>query len=160
MSSNQTLPPAGATGVLVPPERTAIFPKESAAALLQAACYYSPPGFTGYWTPAPKDLEGVEAGLEKFLTQQGRTRHDSWADYYRQVAGLLKEDAQFLFISYFVPEHPPRFDGQAADKDSQDVADHWRREAYWINDGGDIYFRVIFDLQKKTFVWYERNSDP
>jgi len=162
MSSDPTPPPVAPVSgnVLVPAERTAIFPRDAAAALLQAACYYKPPGITGYWTPATQDLEGVEAGLEKFLAQQGRKTRDDWTKYYRQVAGVLKGDDRFLFLSYFVPEHAPRDGGTPADKDPQDVADRWRQAAYWINDGGETYFRVIFDVQKKVFVWYERNSDP
>ena len=67
MSSDQSSPTSASptsVKVLVPPERTVIFPKEKAAALLQAVCFFKPQGITGYWTPTEKDLVGVENGLD------------------------------------------------------------------------------------------------
>jgi uncharacterized protein (DUF3820 family) len=29
-----------------------------------------------------------------------------------------------------------------------------------MNDGGEGYFRVIYDLPEKKYIWYERNNDP
>ena len=143
-------PPAPASVTLVPPERTAIFPREKAAALLQAAVFFKPAGITGYWTPAPADLVGVEDGLADYLAAQKWVPHQPWSDYYRQVAGLERDGGRSLFLSYFVIE--PETQGGSSAK--------WKDEAYWMNDGGDTFFRVIYDLQKKGFTWYERNNDP
>jgi hypothetical protein len=165
MSSDPSTPPSVPTSETRPPalvslERTAIFPQEKAAALLQAACYFKPEGITGYWTPTAKDLDGVEDSLEKFLEIQGRPKRGNWQNYRRQVAGLQKDAERFLFISYFVPEAVPEDKKPGAQNDPGNDPDRWKREAYWINDGGDTYFRVMYDLQKREFSWYERNSDP
>lgn len=146
--------------VLVSLGKTAIFPKDGAAALLRAACYYPPPGITGYWTPAAGDLDGVEAGLEGFLKEQERKPRDDWARYFRQVAGLLQDGQRTLFLSYFVTDSDPREEKPKDPSDPGAMAERWKQEPFWMNDGGDTYFRVIFDPQKRTFSWYERNSDP
>jgi hypothetical protein len=167
MSSDQNspTPPTSTTApvqavVLIPPERTAIFPKEKAPALLQAVCFFRPAGITGYWTPGPTDLAGVETGLVEFLKTQGRTRQDDWTKCRRQVAGVLFDDARLLFLSYFPIEFTPEEKKQIAEKDPRYDPDHWKREPYWMNDGGDPYFRVIYDLPQRQFIWYERNNDP
>lgn len=146
--------------VLVPTDRTVIFPKEKAAGLLQAVCFFKPQGITGYWTPATKDLEGAEAGLEEFLKSNGRLRHDSWTNYRRQVTGVEFDGAKLLFLSYFSMDLTPDEKAQVAAKDPHYDPDHWKKDPFWINDGGEAYFRVIYDLPQKKFIWYERNSDP
>ena len=30
--------------------------------------------------------------------------------------------------------------------------------ALWVNDGGDWFFRVLFDVGQKKFVWYEHKT--
>ncbi|HWA08249.1 MAG TPA: hypothetical protein VG838_02160 [Opitutaceae bacterium] len=152
--------PASTPTVLVPMERTVIFPKEKAAALLQAACFFRPQGITGYWTPTEKDLRTSEVGLEDYLKLHGRTRHDSWTNYRRQVAGVEFDKAQLLFMSYFSTELTPEEKQQVATHDPHYDPDRWKKEPFWMNDGGEAYFRVIYDLPEKQFIWYERNNDP
>jgi len=160
MSSDPTPTNPAPAVVLVPPESTVIFPKDKAAALLQAACFFRPQGITGYWTPAPSDLDGVETGLESFLKNNGRTLHDSWSNYRRQVAGVEFSGARLLFLSYFLKELTPEEKAEIAAKDPHYDPDRWKKEPFWINDGGEGYFRVIYDLPQKKFIWYERNNDP
>lgn len=151
---------AAASRVLVSLGKTAIFPKDKAPALLRAACYYPPPGITGYWTPAAGDLDGVEAGLEEFLKEQERKPRDDWARYFRQIAGLQQDGQRTLFLSYFVTDSDPREDKPAGPGAPDAIPERWKQEPFWMNDGGDTYFRVIFDPQKRAFNWYERNNDP
>lgn len=165
MSQANPTPPSKGSGdaaaSLVPPERTFIFPKETAAKLLQAACFLRPDDITGYWTPATADLVGIEAGLERFLASQHWMKRYEWRDYYRQVAGLQQPEGRTLFLSYFVMEVPPPPEKSADTKsESAGKTDRWQREPYWANDGGDTYFRVIYDPAKKEFVWFERNNPP
>lgn len=158
MSSDQTSSTPASPTVLVPPERTVIFPKEKAAALLQAVCFFKPQGITGYWTPTEKDLVGVENGLEDYIKMHGRTRHDDWSKVRRQVAGVEFSDARLLFLSYFLSELTPEEKQQVVDKTYN--PDRWKQEPFWMNDGGEGYFRVIYDIPEKKFIWYERNNDP
>ena len=141
-------------------ERTAIWAKDSAPALLRAVCFYPPPGIAGFWSPVAGDLEGVESGLEKFLETQERKSREPWTHYFRQVAGLLQAGQRTLFLSYFVTDLDPRSRNAAAANDPAKLAERLRQEPFWMNDGGDTYFRVIFDLTTREFSWYERNGDP
>ena len=163
-SDNATPPPARANSapkvVLVPLERTVIFPKEKAAALLQAVCFFKPEGITGYWTPTAKDLAGVEDTLEEFLKAHGWAHHDNWANFRRQVTGVKFGQAELLFLSYFLSAPTPEEQQQIADHDPRYDPNRWKKEPFWMNDGGEGYFRVIYDLPDSQFIWYERNSDP
>jgi hypothetical protein len=51
----------------VPPERTAIFPSETAANFIQRVSIISPSGMTGYWSPTMDDLQNLETGLIEYL---------------------------------------------------------------------------------------------
>lgn len=140
--------------VLVPAERTTIFPLERAAALLQAVSFKKPEGITGYWTPTPRDLDGVESGLEEFLANEGQAPRLDWSPFRRQVAGLRFGDTRALFLSYFIPEPNAKpFEPGTGNASATEPP-------YWINDGGANYFRVIYDLNAKAFTWYERNREP
>jgi len=37
--------------------------------------------------------------------------------------------------------------------------DFWKKEPYQFSGGGPVYFRILFDLKAKKFVWYEHNSE-
>ena len=154
----KTLKPAR-TPLLVPMEKTAIFPEGKGAALLRAACFDQPTGITGYWTPTTGDLDGVEAGLEKFLEEQGRKPQSDWSRHFRQVAGLRQDGERTLFLSYFVIEAEGPPGTPAGTPDSAKLPERWKQEAFWNNDGGDTFFRVIYDPSKREFIWYERNRD-
>jgi len=151
-------PAPAAPIVLVPAERTNIFPKEQAKAFIQAVCFIAPTGITDYWTPAPKDLEGVETGLEAFLKSKGRADHHNWPQTYRQVIGVIEGKNQFLLLSYFTIDLTPDEERVTAGDPHFDPS-RWKREPFWVNDGGDTYFRVLYDLAAKQFVWYEKNGD-
>ncbi len=143
---------------LVSMEHTAIFPKEKAHALIQAAFFIPPEGITDYWTPTPADLAGVETGLEKYLDAQGRKHHGDWALYCRQVAGVIVGGEQYLLFNYFTQDTAIEEKVHAAPNPDL-KPDDWKTAPFWINDGGDVYFRVEFDPRKKQFIWYEKNSD-
>ncbi len=157
-SSGGTAQPGSATA-LVPPERTMIFPAERAAAFVRASCFVTPEGITDYWTPTPKDLEGVEASLEKYVEAQGRAHRASWAKEYRQVAGLNFGKERFLLFSYFTQDLSPAGIKLSTAIDPKYDADRWKKEPFYMNDGGDDYFRTLYDVQKKQFTWYEHNAD-
>ncbi len=150
--------PAPSAVVLVPAERTVIFSKDKARDFVHTVCFVPPPEITDYWTPVAKDLEGVETGLEAYLKSQGRPDHHNWAGSYRQVVGVLEGKKPLLLLSYFIMD-VTTMDKKAAADDPRNDPDRWKKEAIWANDGGDVYFRVIFDPQSKQFIWYERNND-
>ena len=39
------------------------------------------------------------------------------------------------------------------------ASDWWKSQSISVNDGGSMFFRVIYDLKRKQFVWYDQNGD-
>ena len=139
------------SGEQVPAERTAIFPAARAPDLIQAVCYIAPKDLTGYWTPTAQDLVGIEQSLPEFLRAQ-KWREKPWTDFYRQAAGVMRGEERFILLSYFVRSVRPPGDDAGADPQG------WKTATYWVNDGGDWFFRVLYDVAQGKFVWYESNN--
>lgn len=158
MTDKVAAPAATPVVELVGKERTAIFPKEKAAAFIQAVFFVPPDGITDYWTPTAADLAGIETGLGKYVEAQGRSHRGDWALYERQVAGVVVGGEKFLLLSYFTKDKTLQEKASAA-RDPKYDADDWTKVPFWINDGGDVYFRVEYDPRKKQFIWYEKNGD-
>jgi hypothetical protein len=157
----------------VPDDRTALFPIARAQDFAEAVCLQVPDGITGYWLPALTDLRGIEAGLISFLDRvgpryakwlRGDAQHTSrWPWLRRQAIGVLKKDARYLLVVYDF-EDP----AETAIKEKERKArseklgvpyrpDLWKRYPLVFHGRGSSYFRVLFDLQKREFVWYEEN---
>ncbi len=148
-------PSAPVAGPLIPAGHAVIFPADQAPGLLKEVCFTAPDGITGYWTPKEADLAGIEQTLPAYLKAQNATeRH--WPDFYRQVAGVQRGADRFIFLNYFVTTE--RTQGEGEDNRSGAAADRWKTTPYWVNDGGDWFFRVLFDVGQKKFVWYEHNN--
>lgn len=160
---------------LVSSDHTAIFPADRAAELVSSVCYKPPSEITGYWTPREADLTGIEDNLDAYLrtverpsekelmTGQRRTIHWDWR--YRQVAGITRGDHKLLFLSYFSPGPPEmRAAMEAARRQAIEREggtydpERWKKTPVVIADGGSGFFRVLFDLTTRTFVWYEQNG--
>jgi hypothetical protein len=140
---------------LVPRERTAILPAAKAPDLIRAVCY-SPPAATGYWTPAESDLEGIEDTLLVYLRSQKIDEND-WSEFRKQVTGIKRGDDALIFIYYFhfdrgIEEYLKAKKVRDYDPDS------WKKEPYRVFDGGRWFFRVLYDVKKKQFIWYECNG--
>jgi len=148
---------AGGAAPLVTPERTAIFPEGKAAGLIKAVCYHGPEKITGYWTPAETDLATVENTLEEFLKSTEGAEKRNWAGHRRQIAGVKRGEEKFIFISYF-PFDPAQEKELAKILDDFD-ANEWKKSPVGVLDGGRGYFRVLYDVAKKQFVWYECNGE-
>jgi len=146
--------PPAPCDVLAPELRTVIFPQSRAAELIKRVCYSEPPGISGYWTPIASDLVGVEERLTSFLERQVPKEKIPWPEYHKQVAGIMVGDELFLFISYFWADS---LESRSTKKENASV-ERWKREPIWGFDGGSIYFRVVYDLKQKKFVWFQCNG--
>jgi hypothetical protein len=158
---------------LVPAEQTAIFTKERGQQLL-GVCYHAPESITGFWTPREEDLVGVEDELEAYLAEV-RTKKDgaskdaarrlNWQDYFRQVVGVEIGGEKLLFISYYWGQelkNPSMIADRKADLKREGRAydpEWWRKQIMAVSDGGLAYFRVLYDLKKRKFVWHEQNGN-
>lgn len=137
-------------GDLLTLEQTAIFPEAKAKELIETVCYDAPRS-TGYWTPAARDLAGIEETLVEFLRANRITREMDWKNFRRQVVGIKRGDDRLIFIYYF------RFiqrTGAGAEVENE----AWRKKPWLVYDGGSSFFRVLYDVKTKKFVWYECNG--
>ena len=80
-----------------------------------------------------------------------------WATYRRQVAGVKRGEEIFIFLYYF------GFDREMEDDLAKRKApgfdpDKWKKKPYVIYDGGDCFFRVLYDVKRKRFIWYDSNG--
>jgi hypothetical protein len=136
----------GCAKELVSSERTAIFPATEAAKLIQTVCYHSPDA-TGYWTPKEMDLVGVEDTLDAFLKSHKVEEKKDWKNFRRQATGIKRGDELYIFIYYF------HYERAGSDPES------WKTVPYLVFDGGSWFFRVLYEVKKKKFVWYESNGE-
>jgi len=141
---------------LVPADRTAIFPADKAHELIETVCY-APPAATGYWTPTESDLVGIEDTLLAFLKSKEADQKKDWSTFRRQVTGLKHGNDTLIFIYYFHSDRGIEEDLQRRQTKGYDP-DSWKKRPYVVFDGGSWFFRVLYDVKKKRFVWYESNG--
>ncbi|HYC70287.1 MAG TPA: hypothetical protein VEB66_03710 [Opitutaceae bacterium] len=158
--------------------QTAIFPSKTAETLLLATAEALPPGIEGYWTPSSGQLNNLEAGLAEYALIQrdalsrryrgGPTDLSAlppWSHYRRQATGVIRSGKRQIFVSYYPygpPEAHARRDAEHQAKRNKDgrpaSLDAWKTEPLTVLDGGPAYFRVLYDCDSRTFVWYEENG--
>jgi len=145
---------------LIPPERTAIFPEAKAKQLVESVCYDPPEKIDGYWTPTEADLKGMEDGLAAFLKTKAPKEKFDWATYRRQVAGVKRGEEKFIFVYYscFDPDFEKRVSQELGIR-IEDPTSDWKERPVKVLDGGWGYFRVLYDVQRKRFVWAESNGE-
>jgi hypothetical protein len=131
---------------LVPSEHTAIFSAAEAAKLIGTVCY-RPPASTGYWTPDERDLKDIEDTLEQFLRAQNVKDKKDWNGFRRQVTGIKRGKELYIFVYYF------QYEGSNSEPDA------WKKMPYQVFDGGSSFFRVLYDVKKRQFIWYESNGE-
>jgi hypothetical protein len=156
----------------LPEERTAVFPREQALAFIHAVCRQVPEGITSFWSPKVSDLDGLEESLPVFL-QSARPelakwlfgdRQPSaakWSWLRRQAVGVRKGGRDYLLIAYHCedPAETAQKEKEARAKMGERYQpDQWKARPLTANGGGSSFFRALFDVQKREFVWYEENE--
>jgi hypothetical protein len=148
----------GCTKIFVTNDRTAIFPAAEAEKLMEVVCYRKPLGVTGYWTPEAKDIAGIEDTLAADLRSKEVREIKDWSKYRRQVVGLTRGEERLIFISFFPFDADIEEDMKARKTPGYDP-ESWKKKPYSVMDGGRAFFRVLYDLKNKRFIWYECNGD-
>jgi hypothetical protein len=142
--------------VATKPELRAIFSREAA----EGAWGYRFRAPLKFWTPTVADVEKLEARLPRYLREQldrppprvkgkGKRKDaaleppprpkvplaERVAAYKRQYVGLLKDGHRVVWANFFC-----------------DVDSHtsWRKSPVDVDDGGDCYFQVEYDLDADT----------
>ena len=67
---------------------------------------------------------------------------DRLPEYKRQYVGIVQNDKELILVNAFCTDE---FD--------------WQEEAVIVSDGGDCFFRVIYDPATGTFTDFEVNGE-
>ena len=84
---------------------------------------------TEYWTPTEADIGRAEEGLSKYLINNVPSLAVKFSSYARQYTGFVYHGRKRLFMNFFCS--PPS---------------NWRCEPVGVDDGGDCYFRLEYDV--------------
>lgn len=115
----------------------AIVPAERAAEFVKA--------LTGtdrkeYWTPAKEDVARLEEKLEFHLRKVSDKRSPAlWSklrDYKRQYAGIVEGGRRKIYANFFC--------------DNAKITD-WKTRPVAVEDGGDCFFQIKYDIEAGTF---------
>jgi hypothetical protein len=92
----------------------------------------------GYFTPEDEQIRRFEAGLAAHLRASPPWRspelHAKYAPYHRRYVGMKINGEMKLYASFYCPS----FDG-------------WERPDVEVDDGGDCYFQVIYDVARGAY---------
>ena len=136
--SASTAGPANGEGV--PTRYGAILPP-MAAALSGAA--------RPYWQPNRTDVAAAESRLRPYLATANLPPHaraipKRLSRYTRQYVGATANGHKVLIINAFCDDRR----SHAA----------WRRELVMVLDGGDCFFKAVYDVRLQTFIGVEVNG--
>jgi hypothetical protein len=106
------------------------------------------------WTPALEDALALEKGLPDYMRRElARQRYPKgkpplWQrakTYKRQYVGFRTKERRVAFANFFCDE----------------LGTNWRTltEPFDVDDGGDCYFSVEYDVDKRTFSHLLINAD-
>ncbi|HEX7631315.1 MAG TPA: hypothetical protein VF388_04210, partial [Lacunisphaera sp.] len=79
------------------------------------------------------------------------------SEFRRQIVGLKRGDDQLIFIYYFHFDRGIEDELKARQTPGYDP-ESWKKHPYTVFDGGSWFFRVLYDVKKKRFIWYESNG--
>ena len=100
------------------------------------------------WTPSDDDILKLEEKIAGYLSQNSNAFYRQppvWErldEYQRQYIGLEREDRQIIYGNYFC--------------DSGRV--NWREKLVIVEDGGDCFFQVEYDVESEVFIKLQVNG--
>jgi hypothetical protein len=115
----------------------AIVPQERAAEFVKAL---SGTDRKEYWTPAKEDVAKLEEKIEFHLRKVSDKRSPAlWSklhDYKRQYAGIVEGGRKKIYANFFC--------------NSAKITD-WKARPVAVEDGGDCFFQIKYDIEAGTF---------
>ncbi len=96
----------------------------------------------GFWTPSAEDILKLEEGLAAYLSQNSSYFFlqppvwESLEDYQRQYIGLERGGIQIIYGNFFC-------DSLGLD---------WQETFVVVEDGGDCYFQVEYNVESGFFI--------
>ncbi len=98
------------------------------------------------WTPTSADVREAESLLSAYLLTPAAARvlrgtriPAELRDYKRQYWGLIRQKEREIFIHFYHQDTPVVRTGK------------WLLTTVSVAGGGDQYFHVVYDVQRKTF---------
>jgi len=99
-------------------------------------------GSNGFWTPSVDDILKLEEKIAEYLSQNSSQFYRQppvWErldEYQRQYIGLERGDRKTIYGNYFC--------------NSEGI--NWRQELVIVEDGGECYFQVEYDVESELFI--------
>jgi hypothetical protein len=126
----------GYEGVIVPEEDAGGF-----------SVYFPEGQLISVWTPQAEEIEALERDLPGYLQTAAAGNpsanfSDRLPEYKRQYVGIVENGRELILVNAFCTNE---FD--------------WQEEAVIVSDGGDCFFRVIYDPTTGSFEGFEVNGE-
>jgi hypothetical protein len=99
-------------------------------------------GSGGFWTPSADDIFKLEERLAEYLSQNSSYFYrqppvwEQLDEYQRQYIGLERGDRQIIYGNFFC----------------NNLGMDWRQKLVIVEDGGDCYFQVEYDVESEVFI--------
>ena len=102
-----------------------------------------------FWTPTADDVAKFETGLSSFIEATDIDYRDTQpildrlSEYTRQYFGIVQGESRLIFSNFFC-------DGMGMD---------WEKTAVIVEDGGDCYFQVIYNVDDSIYTSFWINGE-
>jgi hypothetical protein len=96
---------------------------------------YGPGAIKEFWTPAREDVLVAEAHINAYLEVNAPQLASKLGRYTRQYTGFYLEDHKLIFVQLFC--------GLPSES-------NWKCAPVIVDDGGDCFFHLEYDLDKGT----------
>ena len=101
----------------------------------------------GYWTPSAAGVQDLEAALPAYLQGPDGQPYPNLVsrlpEYTRQYAGITSGGRRLIFANFFC----------------RDLGIDWQQEYVDVLDGGDCFFRLLYDVESGAFSGLSVNGE-
>ena len=103
----------------------------------------------GLWTPSEEHIFTLEEKLPEYLSQNAylfNRQPPAWErldEYQRQYIGLQRGGKQIIYGNYFC----------------DNLGIDWRQKLVIVEDGGDCFFLIEYDLEDSSFILLMVNGE-
>lgn len=103
----------------------------------------------GFWTPSENDILFLEENIVAYLSQNATLfnyQEPVWerlGEYQRQFIGIHRDGSNIIYGNYFC----------------NNMGKNWRQEFVSVLDGGNCYFQVEYNLERRMFTRLSVNGE-
>ena len=99
-----------------------------------------------YWTPSESDITQAIPAIKAFLTKQAPSIANRLSQYRCQYFGIIVGDKKRIYCNFF-----PK-DDLWSDWD-------WKTDPLSVDDGGDWYFQLEYEIESKQCLNLQINGE-